>query len=357
MNIGFIVQDISLGGGERILNMLMNSFRKEGNSIIIYTWNKDWEKLPKAEDQQLVFLDHYPNYGNKIKAFNSFNRALKTTNPDCIITFVTGLAEVAIWAAKINHIPFIMSERCDPLYVPNKWYHRLLERLVYRCCDGVVFQTETVKKFFSKAIQNHSIVIPNPLIDEKIPIADINNSKKEIVGIGRLCEQKNFGILIDAFAELKPNDYVLKIFGEGPLRKDLEAKISAHHMEDRVFLMGKVDKVVDEIIHSDIFILSSIHEGMPNVLIESMAMGLACIAFDVPSHGARNLIVDGKNGFLVPVNDNVLLKDRIAFLINNPDIKHSIKKNALAIRETNSQERIIPIWIDFIKSIIAGYKK
>lgn len=356
MNIGFIVQDISLGGGERILHMLMQSFKKDGHKIIIYSWNAKWKNIARDENDKIVILDHYPNFGNKFKAFKSINKALKTDAPDCIITFVTGLAEVAIWAAKINRIPFIMSERCDPLYVPDKWYHRILEKIVYRYCDGIVFQTSTVQKYFSKSIQEHSIVIPNPLIDEKLPIADVNHSKNEIVGIGRLCEQKNFGVLIDAFAELNLPDYVLKIYGEGPLRVELENKIASSHLERKVFLMGKVNRVVDEIVNSDIFVLSSIHEGMPNVLIESMAMGLACVAFDVPSHGARNLINDGVNGFIVPVNDKTLLKEKLLYLIENKDKKIAMKTAALEIRDTNSQEKIIPIWVQYIKTVISNYK-
>lgn len=356
MNIGFIVQDVSLGGGERILSMLMKSFYKEGHSIILYTWNKRWNSLVSAEKYKIVILDNYPNLGSKYKAFKSINNAFKENRPDCIITFVTGLAEIAIWAAKVNHIPFIMSERCDPLFVPDKWYHRLLEKIVYRNCDGLVFQTETVQKYFSIKIQKNSIVIPNPLIDDELPIADIDNSRKEIIGIGRLCEQKNFGVLIDAFAELNPPDYVLKIYGEGPLRNELRNKIALYHLENKILLMGKVDRVVDEIVDSDIFVLSSIHEGMPNVLIESMAMGLACVAFDVPSHGARNLINDGINGFIIPVNDKEALKEKLLYLIEHNEQKVSIKTAALKIRETNSQEKIIPMWVQYIKEVIANYK-
>ena len=356
MNIGFIVQDVSLGGGERILSMLMKSFYKEGHSIILYTWNKKWNSLASAEKYRIVILDNYPNLGSKYKAFKSINKAFKENRPDCVITFVTGLAEVAVWAAKVNNIPFIMSERCDPLFVPDKWYHRLLEKIIYRNCDGLVFQTETVRKYFSMKIQEHSIVIPNPLIDDELPIADIDNSRKEIIGIGRLCEQKNFGVLIDAFAELNPDGYVLKIYGEGPLENNLKSKISAYHLEDKILLMGKVDRVVDEIVHSDIFVLSSIHEGMPNVLIESLAMGLACIAFDVPSHGARNLINDNINGLLIPVNDKELLKESLLYLIEHPDKKMQMKKAAIKIRQTNSQERIIPIWMQYIKTVITNYR-
>lgn len=355
MNIGFIVHDVFLGGGERILNMLMNSFRKEGHQIIIYSWNKEWEQVNLPDGYQQITLNPYPRVGNKFKAFKAFSNALIQTSPDCIITFHLALAEVAIWAAKINHIPFIMSERCDPIYVPDIWYHRIFRNIVYRYCDGLVFQTEKVKDYFSTKIQKHSIVIPNPLIDDNLPIAEPCSSNKEIVAIGRLSHQKNFSVLIEAFSELETSDYTLKIYGEGPLRKELELKISDYYLQDRVLLMGKVHRVVDEIKHSDIFVLSSIHEGMPNVLIESMAMGLACVAFDVPSHGVRDLIQDGVNGFIIPVNDKELLKERLQYLMHDSEEKVLLKKNALEIRKTNSQERIIPLWIQYIKDIISKY--
>lgn len=354
MKIGFLLHDISLGGGERILNMLMDRFALEGHLIAIYTWNKDWKNYQASYPTEVYTLQYVPVIKNKLSAYKEIKSVLKITKPDCLISFSWSLSEIALWAAKINGIPFIMSERCDPRYIPTSPIHRLLERILYWKSEGLVFQTEKVKNYFPKCIQRGSIVIPNPLIDDNLPVADYGSSKKEIVGIGRLSEQKNFALLIDAFAELNPNEYILKIYGEGPLRASLENQIEELGMRDKVILMGKVNRVVDHIKNSDIFVLSSIWEGMPNVLLESMAMGLACIATDVPSGGCRELIQNRENGILIPVNDKSALVNSLRTLIEDEELKKSLKKEAVKIRETNSKDRIIPMWVDYIKRVIAN---
>ena len=114
--------------------------------------------------------------------------------------------------------------------------------------------------------------------------------------------------------------------------------------------MGHVDRIVDSIAQADVFVLSSDWEGMPNALMESMAMGLACIATDVATGGCRDLIQDKVNGLLVPVGDKEALKTALRNVIENEDLKKRFMKNALIIRESHSKEMIIPQWLSFIES-------
>ena len=351
MKVGFILHDVSFGGGERVLNTLMDFMYRAGHEIFVFTWNEKWTKtnLP----YKIILVQHYPNKFSKIRAYRSFLRNLKEHNPDCLITFSSSLAEVCIWAARKLHIPFIMSERVDPLFLPTSRFHRFFERLLYTLSDGLVFQTAKVQSFFSSRIARKSIVIPNPILDDHLPlITDLSLIKPEIVSAGRLSDQKNFKLLIDAYAGLK-TDYKLKIYGDGPLKSELSDQIQSLGLENKVFLMGKVKRVVDEIQSSDIFVLPSLHEGMPNALMEAMAMGLSCICTDVPSYGARELIENGFNGLIVPVNDKIQLEKAMKELLENDELRHKLKLNAVKIRETNSKNIIIPMWIEYINNVIA----
>ncbi len=141
-----------------------------------------------------------------------------------------------------------------------------MKLLVYHFCDGIVFQTVQVKQYFSKSIQKKSIVIQNPIMDDNLPVANDNSAEKEIVAVGRLSIEKNYKLLIRAFAELNIPEYRLKIFGKGPLFNELSDLIDSLRMNDKIILEGSVDRVVDFIRNSDIFVLSSNHEGMPNAL-------------------------------------------------------------------------------------------
>ena len=116
--------------------------------------------------------------------------------------------------------------------------------------------------------------------------------------------------------------------------------------------MGRVDRVVDYIKDSDIFVLSSDWEGMPNALMESMAMGLACIATDVSTGGSSALIENGRNGIIVPVGEKEPLKKALSILIADDDLRIKMSNEAIEIREKNSKESIIPQWLNYIEALV-----
>lgn len=350
--IGFFVESPNYGGGERILGMLIDSFSKCGYIIELYTYNVEWYRTKQHNGINVIILDTQPTGLNKIKAYQELKHIFKSNRPNAIICFHLAYAEVAIWAAKALNIPFILSERCDPKEVPVSFIHRNLRKIIFSKADGVVFQTVDVQNYFSKRIRNNSIVIPNPVIDDDLPVLNDNNScKKIIVSSGRLSPEKNFGMLINAFSRANTHDYSLVIYGDGPQRSVLEELIRRLKIQDRVHLPGNVSKVVDYISQADIFVMPSNYEGMPNSLIEGMAMGLACISTDFFSGGARALIHPDYNGILIPVGDTTALINALNKCINNPQYKVKLKKNAMDVRKSNSKEIIIPKWIDFIEGI------
>ena len=350
MKIGIEFGNIAFGGGERILMMLASSFAKRGNEVIIFTWNKAWADFKDwGFDHQLYVLRHIPKWGNGLFSLYELNKIVRNNRIDCMISFLGAPTRVFSCVGKLNRIPVITSIRIEPHY--ETLIGKAIKGILWSC-DGAVFQTETVRNFFTGRIFRNSTVIHNPLMDDDFPYVDMENYKKEIVGIGRLMEQKNFELLINAFAKAKIDDYVLKIYGEGPLRPNLQKQIEDLNMTGKVFLMGQVERVVDEIKNADIFVLSSDWEGMPNALLESMAMGLACVATDVATGGARELIQDGENGILVPIQDESRLSEAIVRIVKDTELKQKIKANAIRVRESHSKEVIIPQWISFIESKI-----
>ena len=356
MQIGFLVDKVSFGGGERILKMLIDGFDKLGHSIVLYTWNKDWNKV-KGLDYKIYILQSPPiGLKGKYKALLELSVNLKKINPDCLIVFSLGLAEVAVWSALLANIPIVLSERVDPHYLPKSKLHRWLRNIIYRNSSGIVFQTEEVKRYYSKTIQKRGIVIQNPIIDDDLPSTRNIILRKKIVAVGRLSEEKNCEMLIQAFSELNLEDYTLSIYGDGPLYNKLYSLIDSLHKHTQIKLEGKVSSVLEYIKDADIFVMCSNHEGMPNALIEGMAMGLACISTDFPSGGARALITNNENGIIIPLNSKEALKDSILRLINDESLKLHIKCNALKIRKTNSKTVILPQWINFILSIIQSRK-
>lgn len=351
MRIGFLVGNFSSGGGERMQNMLMQEFTRRYHNVNVYTWNSAWASYDNPLSYNICILSNPPKGLGKYKAYKELKWKLREDSPDCIIVFSLALAEVGAFAARSLGIPCICSERVDPHVLPVSRLHRFLRNVTYRVAAGVVFQTVEVKNYFCKQISRKGVVIPNPVMDDDLP-QPILDCRKEIVAIGRLSEEKNFALLINAFSEALPSlaDYRLRIFGDGPLHDELSKQIVALSLEERVRLEGRVERVVDYVCGADIFVLSSIHEGMPNALIEGMAMGLACVSTDFLSGGARAIVTDKENGLLIPVNDKEALKRALVELATDGDLKEKIKHNAVNVRATHSKERILPMWIDYIES-------
>ncbi len=99
--------------------------------------------------------------------------------------------------------------------------------------------------------------------------------------------------------------------------------------------------------------MSSDYEGMPNALIEAMALGLPCISTDCPCGGPMELIKNGENGLLVPVRSVNRLADAIVYLIDNPNEAKRLANNSIKIRETHSSTKINGIWESYIRHIIS----
>jgi len=354
MKIGFLVGSISFGGGERILLSLIENFKQHGHEILLYTYNKEWKNSHYARLYSVNILNNNPiGITGKIKAIKEFNITLKQTRPECVIVFNLALAEIAAISCKLTKTTIITSERVDPHYLPKSTIHRILKLITYTLCDGIIFQTTEVQHFFPKHIQKKGVVISNPIMDTLPPVNISSNFRKEIVAVGRLSKEKNWEMLLFAFSKIeKMADYKLIFYGDGPEKEKLTTLTHQLSIEKNVQFEGTVDSVYNKIHNADILVLTSNHEGMPNALIEGMAMGLLCISTNFKSGGAKALITHKKNGILIPTNDVKSLIYYINYYINNPMEKDAIKKEAIKIRNNLNKEKIISEWIKFIQSKI-----
>lgn len=142
--------------------------------------------------------------------------------------------------------------------------------------------------------------------------------KPVIVAAGRLAPWKGFADLIDALGLVaQKRDVRLVILGDGPLRDELQARIDAHGLTDRVQLVGYVENPLKYFARADVFALSSHVEGLPNVLVEAMLSGCTPVAADCPT-GPREVLQDGKYGYLVPPRNPVELAAGIVKALDHP---------------------------------------
>lgn len=130
----------------------------------------------------------------------------------------------------------------------------------------------------------------NPVEAERIPSQYRGERENVIVAAGRLAPQKNFSLLIKAFARFNKHhpEYTLRIYGEGELREELTNLTNSLQIAEKVELPGRSVSLLQEMNSAAMFVLTSDYEGMPNVLLEAMCMGMPVISTDCPSGGRKS---------------------------------------------------------------------
>lgn len=201
--------------------------------------------------------------------------------------------------------------------------------------------------FKNKEVIPNCVSMPKDVV--KIP------KSKRVLSVGRLDIFKNFSDQIIVWREIANvyPDWELHIFGEGPEKDRLQKLILDLKLEKNVFLKGVSKAIVLEYSASSFFIFTSLAEGFGMVLVEAMQMQLTVIAYDCPC-GPSDIIEEGKNGFLIPVQDRKLLKEKIIFLIENEAQREAMGHYAQMTSLRYRPETIMPQWISFFERLIAA---
>lgn len=286
MRIMFYTSSLGKGGAERVISILSNELIKNNSICIVVNTRKNISYEIK-NNIKIIELDKKYIKSNLLRNLNRIKitkNVIEKEKPDIIISFLPIPSYRVLSLRKKNKIPLIVSDRNNPEQEYKSFINKILMNRLYPRADGFVFQTEKQKKYFSEEIQAKSTVIHNPLKEEFLEEKAEKQKENTIISVGRLVEQKNQEMLIEAFSAIaiENKEYVLKIFGEGPLRKKLQSKIDDLNLQERISLCGVSDNIREELEKAKMFVLSSNYEGMPNALIEAMAVGLPVICTDCP---------------------------------------------------------------------------
>lgn len=358
MKIGFFIGGLSGGGAERVCCNLTNFLSNHGNDVDIITMSDDVPTYDLSENISRIIL--IKDYERKNFLYNSilrFLRLLKAINNgkyNCIIVFLPITTILLLSIRMFVKCKIIAAERADPsIYTANK--QSKLKNLAHRA-DAWVFQTKEQCQWYGKSVGNAIVkIIPNAINPDFIKKKRYSGDKEfVIVNSGRLTEQKNQSLLIRSFARIsyKFPQYKLKIYGEGPLLKELKELAKQLDVSEKVIFSGYIKNISDELEKASLFVLSSDYEGMPNALMEAMALGLPCISTDCKGGGARFLIEDNINGLLLPRNNVDAMSYAIERLLSNDEFSRQLGREASKICEKLAPQIVYDEWAKFIKSII-----
>lgn len=352
----FVCDSMGSGGAEKVIASLSNSFVKKGiNVTIVGVADLNVPHSFYELDNCIEYITLSNGSGKRIKALQRpfvLRKALKGLSPDVVISFLPN-ANIYTWLSLIGtKIPHIVSERNNPYLDPKKKIVRLLKTLSFIFADGRVFQTKDAMNYYSKVIQDGGTIIKNPIVlnTDKIVFAPIK--KKIVLAVGSLKAQKNYKCLLDAFKifnERMNGCYRLKIYGEGSLKNELIQYGSVNGIAQFVDFVGNDTEWHKKEQDDAMYVLSSDYEGMPNSLAEAMLLGIPSISTDCPTGGSRELIKDGINGLLVPVNDYAALADKMIEITKiSPEKLYNETRTMLI---DYSVEEISIQWINYIKGL------
>jgi len=331
------------------VSILANSFIKKYKVTIILLSKKEIFYTLNS-NIKIVELDLYKkSYNIYDKVLNNYNRiyklkdSLNKENANVVISFMTQTNIVSIIAARSDNYKIIVSERSNYNFLKSTvWI--LLRKIIYRFADSLVVQSEYDKKKYS--FHKNVKVIFNPLQIKETKVERENI----ILAVGRVDYLKGFDRLIEIYAQLK-TDWKLVIVGEGEQRSSIEASIKELQLEDSVLLVGRKTNIEEYYAKAKIFALSSRMEGFPNVLVEAMGHGCACIAFDCLT-GPRDIIIDGLNGYLVEDNNIQEYIVKLQELTNNSTLRNKFSHEAKNIQERLNIDKISNKWLGVINDVL-----
>jgi GalNAc-alpha-(1->4)-GalNAc-alpha-(1->3)-diNAcBac-PP-undecaprenol alpha-1,4-N-acetyl-D-galactosaminyltransferase len=345
------------GGAERVASTLANAWSSRGDQVTLMpTFSGRGECFfPLSPDARLVYLadlvsSRKRSLVNQFVRLRALRRFIVRECPDVIVSFLSNVNVAAVLASVGLGVPVIVCERTDPFEMPISGLLRLACRLTYRFADALVVQTDAVAtKYASSNRALRSVrVIPNPVARQVVDIQRHSGPgrEKRLLSVGRLAEEKQFGLLIKVFAGLARQNQIwsLRILGEGPLRGTLQHQISALGLEGRVDLPGQSINIGNEMAEADLFVLTSKYEGFPNALVEAMAVGLPCVTFDCPS-GPREISMNGQVALLVSLNDEQALGKALERLMLDAELRQALGSRARSsVMERFSSVRVLEQW-------------
>ncbi len=335
---------------------LANQMSKMGYEVVIYVeeqMGQHYEIKPSVTIyQETEFFRNY--YTRHFQQIFQLRKRVKEIKPDIVISFQTNQNALAVLATRGRKIPVIVSERGDPYQ-----YHNIVAKMktaVINKAEGGVFQTARAMEYYGKKFQKRSRVIYNPSTIAFSERPMWGKRENEIAFVARFdIHQKRQDVMIRAFAKIAKEvpDIRLAFYGEGEERAVIEKMAMELGINDRVCFKGLVKNIPDAIRNSKLFILTSDFEGMPNALIEAMAVGLPCISTDCSPGGAAELINSGKNGVIVPCGDEDAIANAAIRLLQNPEEADAYGEKAQSIIQVLAPDNIFGQWKCYIEEVLS----
>lgn len=362
MKLCFFYDDITHTGGiERVISLLCTQFVANHKDLeieivsqfrssktlaydfagtkITYLSENDYDAKPHSLKRMIRILGNVLKVRKYFKQ-NKYDLIIGEAYPNNILLYLAGVDLSNVIAAE---------------HVYYDYYGKFLKKIrlfIYKKCCKIAVLTSKDKVCYDRYLpSDHTIVIPNPVVlSEKFESQLDSNIA---ISVGRIQYQKGFDTLVDIFKRVhkKHPDWKVRIYGDGNLRAELEQRISDAELNGVVNLMGQSNEIYKKLREAAFYIMPSRFEGFPMVLIEAQSQGLPIVSFDCPN-GPSDIIDNGVNGILVENQNATALYDAICYMIEHPEDRKVMGKNALENVDQYSVIVICDAWKKLFNEIV-----
>lgn len=362
MRLALVISTLGRGGAERVISLLANHWAARGDDVTLVTLEKSeddsYELHPRIRRMALGLMKESPGMVsavvNNVSRVFALRRALSSTGAAAVLSFGEQTNVLTLWAARGLSLRRVVSERTDPARHPIGRSWSLLRRMSYPFADALVVQTPALAGWGARMVgAQRTHVIANPVRDMR-RFAGPQARERLVVAVGRLGPEKGFDVLLTAFAAIAaefPNWSVL-IVGEGTERAALSNLAKSLGITDRVSMPGSMPEPGEVLARAGLFVSSSRYEGFPNALLEAMAAGVPVISTDCT--GAREIVTDGHDGLLVPVESPSALSAALSRLMRDDALRIVLANNARAVADRYSIDKVAERWDDVLAGPAAG---
>jgi glycosyltransferase involved in cell wall biosynthesis len=372
---------VTRGGADRVITNKANWLAEHGYDVMIVTDTQlGREPIYPLSNKVVLYdlaIDFSLEYGHSLpvrawwyfKLMRQYRKKLTEVlmkrQSDVVITtlgrdldFLTNIKDGSVKIGE-SHIArqfsrnFHLMEQKGGLHkmIAQRW-RKKQEKDVSKL-DALVLLTQEDANSWKGVTNTFVIPNPTPFYPEKSSTCESHKA----ICVGRLNEQKGYEYLIDAWTIVSKRhpDWILNAYGSGEIKEQLQMRIDEKGVSNSLILNDPTSDIIDKYLESSIYIMSSRFEGFPMVLLEAMSCGLPCVSFDCPN-GAKDIIEDGRNGFLVGYLNVEQLADNICKLIENESLRKEMSNHAREDVKHYLPTEIMKLWERLFSDIIE-YKR
>ena len=337
----FFYPSFERGGATKILIRVINYLLKKNIEIYLFSHNasyKDFIKSKKLTIRGSNIKNKSRLYFNLLTTINLLKFLIQNNEKNTIFSFQSHLP--AIILAKLFKKKIII-RNSEEIFGATKYADKkvhafitlMLKAVFYNLADTIIAISTKSKKSLEKIIINKNKVklIYNPYLVNNNNFKKKKNSNNSfnILCVGRLTKQKNFILVIkviNVLVKQYPN-IILTIVGDGPLKRDLIKSANKN-----IKFLNWTNNIKKYFLKSDLFILSSYYEGLPNALIEAAYYNVPSISTDCS--GAKDILLNNKGGYIIRINNFMELKEKIIIVMNK--YKDAKKKASYAKKNVSN---------------------